>query len=51
MFYRSLLLLVIFFYFPVFAQDQSDDDSDFSQPNANQQMKKILNAPYQKIQN
>ena len=37
MFYRSFLLLVIFFYFPVLAQDQSDDDSDFSQPNTNQQ--------------
>ena len=48
MFYRSLLLLVIFFYFPVFSQDQSDDDSDFSQPNANQQTEEDLNVALSK---
>ena len=36
MFYRSLLLLVIFSYLSVFAQEQNDDDSDFSPPNVNQ---------------
>ena len=37
MFYRSLLLIVIFFYSPAFSQEESDDDSDFSQPNADLQ--------------
>ena len=37
MFYRSFLLLVIFFNFSVFAQEQNDDDSDFSPPNVNLQ--------------
>ena len=37
MFYRSLLLIVIFFYSPVFSQEESDEDSDFSQPNADLQ--------------
>ena len=49
MFYRSLLLLQ-YFFISCFTQDQSDDDSDFSQPNANQQTEEDLNAPYQKIQ-
>ncbi len=37
MFYRSLILLFIFFSFSVFSQEEGDDDdSDFSQPNAKQ---------------
>ena len=48
MFYRSFLLLVIFFCFPVLAQDQSDDDTDFSQPNAKQQAEDDLECKLSK---
>ena len=47
MFYRSLLLLVLF-SFPLFSQEESDDDIDFSQPNANQQSEENLECALSK---
>ena len=48
MLYRSLVLLFIFFSFPAFSQEESDDDSDFSQPNSNQRIEEDLECAISK---
>ncbi len=48
MLYRSTLFLVIFFYFSVFAQEQNDEDSDFSPPNVKLQSEENLECALSK---